>query len=241
MVPARGGSKSIPHKNLAPLAGRPLLDYGVLAARSCIRLDRIICSTEDDRIAERARTLGIEVDNRPQTLAGDDIRVSEVAKEMLERLGGDNQMPEILVLVQPTSPFLLPAHVDAVLEAMANDPDCRSGQTITPVPHNYHAWNQRVAEGGRVRFSFAEQRAAAYNKQRKTGLFTFGNLVATRAEAILEGEGFFADPSAAVEIPWPYNLDVDTAPDLTLAESLISTGTVVLPNLPDTDLAAAAP
>ena len=162
MVPARGGSKSIPYKNLAPLAGRPLLDYGVGAAIASDGIRRIICSTEDERIARRALELGIEVDPRPAALAGDDTPVAEVAKEMLERIDPARKV-DILILVQPTSPFLLPSHIDDLLAAMQADPGARSGQTITPVPHNHHAWNQRMLDGEYIRFHFAAERRAAYN------------------------------------------------------------------------------
>lgn len=228
LVPARGGSKSIPYKNLAPLAGRPILDYGILAAREYKKLDRIICSTDDERIADRARFLGIETDRRPDMLAGDDVAVADVARELLARVGGD---VELVVLIQPTSPFLLPEHIGKLLSAMDDEPAGRSGQTITPVPHNHHAWNQRIVNDMHVRFQFAAERASAYNKQRKPQLYTFGNLVAARSEAILSGDSFFAEPSIAVDIPSPYDLDVDTEPDLKLAEAIINGGLVKLPHM----------
>ena len=110
-VPARGGSKSIPLKNLVPVAGVPLLNYGVRAVQASGRISRIICSTDHDDIAVCARELGIEVDCRPRHLATDDAAVADVAREFLARKGS----PDILVLVQPTSPFLLPEHVQALL------------------------------------------------------------------------------------------------------------------------------
>ena len=217
-------------KNLALLSGRPLLDYGVRAVQAAnTRIDRIICSTDSDAIADRAVELGVEVDRRPAHLAGDDTPVADVGKELLERLGTSDSVPDILILVQPTSPFLLPVHVDSLAQAMIEDVHCRSGQTVTPVPHNFHAWNQRDFDAGRTRFHFAKERAAAYNKQRKPKLFTFANLVGARSAALLDGQDFFAEPSAALEVPWPYNLDVDTPQDLILAEALIASHAVDSP------------
>jgi CMP-N-acetylneuraminic acid synthetase len=233
LVPARGGSKSIRLKNLAPVAGVPLLDFGIRAAQQCRRIDRIICSTDHDEIAGHARALGVEVDRRPASLATDEAPVADVARELLGRLG----VPDILVLVQPTSPFLLPAHIEALLDALDGDREARSGQTVTRCPHNHHAWNQREVEHGRVRFRFADERAAAYNKQRKPPLYVFGNLVAVRGEAIAAGGPFFAEPSVAVEIPPPYDFDLDAPDDLMVAEALVAHGAVHLPHLP---LAAAA-
>lgn len=227
LVPARGGSKSIPLKNLVLLAGVPLLDYGVRAVQASGRATRIICSTEDDRIAARAIELGMEVDQRPPRLAADETPVAEVAREFLAREGA----PDLLVLVQPTSPFLLPEHVHALIEEMVKDRTARSGQTVTACPHNHHAWNQREVMDGRIRFKFPAERATAYNKQSKPKLFVFGNLVTVRPSTLLEGGGFFAEPSVAVEIPVPYDFDLDGPGDVAIAEALINSGTVQLPHM----------
>jgi CMP-N-acetylneuraminic acid synthetase len=229
MVPARGGSKSIPLKNLVSLAGVPLIDYVVRAAQASGRLARIVCSTDDTEIAARARALGIEVDWRPVGLATDEAPVAEVAREFLGRVG----VPDILVLVQPTSPFLLPEHVRLLFDAMAADPAARSGQTVTVCPHNHHAWNQREIIDGHIRFRFPAERAAAYNKQTKPKHYVFGNLVAVRTSALLDGEGFFAEPSVAVEIPQPYDFDLDAPGDVAIAEALILAGVVRLPHMSD--------
>jgi CMP-N,N'-diacetyllegionaminic acid synthase len=227
LVPARGGSKSIPNKNLAPLLGAPLLDYGVRAAQSSGCFDRIVCSTDDARISQRARELGIEVDCRPGHLATDAAPVADVAAEFLKRASP----PDVLVLVQPTSVFLLPEHIQCLLKAMAADATARSGQTVSKCLHNHHAWNQREVEDGLVRFRFAAERALAFNKQTKPKLYVFGNLVAVKPEALFEGAGFFAGPSVAVEIPPPYDFDVDLPLDLTIAEALLTSGVVSVPHM----------
>lgn len=227
LVPARGGSKSIPLKNLVRLAGVPLLDYGVRAAQASGCVDRIICSTDNGGIAARAGELGIGVDRRPIHLATDEAPVADVAREFLGRHGA----PDLLLLVQPTSPFLLPAHVQALVRAMAGDPAAGSGQTVTLCPHNHHAWNQREVTGGHVRFKFAVERAAGYNKQSKPKLHVFGNLVGVRPAALLGGQGFFAEPSVAIEIPAPYDFDLDGPEDLAVAEALIRSGSVQLPHM----------
>lgn len=227
LIPARGGSKSIPLKNLLSLGGQPLLEFGVRAAQASSRIARIICSTDSDTIAERASVLQIEVDRRPAHLATDDAPVADVACEFLARNGS----PDILVLVQPTSPFLLPEHIEALLDAMGRDSAAQSGQTIVPCPHNHHAWNQREIVGGHVRFKFAAERAVAYNKQSKPKLYVFGNLVAARPAALLAGRGFFAEPSVAVEIRPPYDFDLDGPGDVAIAEAMLRAGTVHLPHM----------
>jgi CMP-N,N'-diacetyllegionaminic acid synthase len=232
LIPARGGSKSIPLKNLAALSGRPLLDYVVLAAQTWGGLQRIICSTDSAPIAERARKLGIEVDARPPQLGGDDVAVADVAREFITRASPDAaNRPDWLFLLQPTSPFLLPEHLAALSERIGANPQANSAQTVVPVPHNHHAWNQRVFRDGEVGFAFAAERARAYNKQLKPHYFVFGNLVAVRTKALLAGGDFFAVPSVGVGIEKPYDLDIDTADDLKLAEALLASGCVGLRHL----------
>jgi CMP-N-acetylneuraminic acid synthetase len=218
-VPARGGSKSIPKKNLVALGGRPMLDYGILAAQASGVLSQIVCSTDDAEIAARARELGIATDARPASLSQDDSPVAEVVREFLQRA---TEPWDVVVLIQPTSPFLLASHVQAVVKCFEQRPEIQSAQTIVPCPHNAHAWNQRVTDQGLVRFRYKEERERAYNKQGKPKHYLFGNLVAARAEALMQGGSFFAEPSAGVEIERPHDLDVDGYDDLVLAEALLA-------------------
>lgn len=226
LVPARGGSKSIPKKNLALLRNKPLIDYGVHAAIKSGIFDAIYCSTDDQEISDRAKHLGIEVDQRPEQLASDDAAVSDVARDFIVRhqLAAD----DLLVLIQPTSPFLLAEHILELVELMKQDKTCFSGQTVTPIPHNYHAWNQRALDDRWVNFFYAKERRTAYNKQKKPKLYSFGNLVAARVKALTQGGDFFSEPSIYTEINWPYNLDVDTFQDLKLAEILLKSGFIEL-------------
>ena len=228
LVPARGGSKSIPLKNLLPLAGRPLLDYVVRAGQASGTLSRIICSTDADRIADRARGLGIEVDRRPAALATDEARVDDVARDFLvrERDAGTS-LPEVLVLLQPTSPFVQPQDIRGLLTLLEERPAAASVHNVYLVPHNLHAWNQRyVDDAGAVSFPFEAERGKSRNKQEKPMLFAFGNLIAARAEAILAGAGFYAKPSYALPINAPFAFDLDRQSDVGLAEAMIAAGLV---------------
>ncbi len=233
LVPARGGSKSIPHKNLVPLNGRPLLDYVICAGRASDSFSRMLCSTDDDRIAARARDLRIEVDTRPAELASDDAKVDDVARDLLERAGKRNELlPEVVVLLQPTSPFLLPQHIHEVVALFGAQRSARSAHNVYLVPHNLHSWNQRsLSPDGAVCFPFEEERARARNKQEKPKFYAFGNLIAARTDALLAGEGFYAKPRYAVSISAPYAFDLDTGADVAIAEALIASGAVRLPHL----------
>ena len=224
-VPARGGSKSIVLKNLLLLAGKPLMQYGVEAAKRSGVFDRIVVSTEHEKIISLAKRLQVEVDIRPEHLCQDDSAVADVAVDFLSR---QENLPDILALVQPTSPFLRPEDINQAINILANSPSALSVQTVARCPHNHHAWNQRVIDGGQVRFQFQEERNSAYNKQKKPKFFVFGNFIAIRPNALLDGRGFFATPSLALEIPRPYDFDLDVWEDVVLAEALLEKNIVSL-------------
>ncbi len=233
LVPARGGSKSIPLKNLLRLSSRPLLDYVVRAGQASAVLERIICSTDNERIAERANTLGIEVDWRPATLATDDAKVDDVARDLLMRQARSGaRSPDVIVLLQPTSPFLQPEQIRQLLAFFGSRPSAASAHTVYAVPHNLHIWNQRqVTESAEVTFPFESERERARNKQQKPKTFAFGNLIATRAAALLSGAGFYAKPSVALPIDAKYAFDLDQQADIAMAEAMIAARLINLDHL----------
>lgn len=118
IIPARGGSKGIPHKNIKPLAGRPLIAYSIDVARElCPEQDRIILSTDDPAIADTARRLGLKVDYmRPADLATDSSGSREVMLDAMDWADARGIVYDCIVLLQPTSPLRTADDVRAALE-----------------------------------------------------------------------------------------------------------------------------
>ncbi len=148
IVPARGGSKGVPGKNLRPLAGHSLVDYTARAARESGVVDRLILSTESKEIAEAGRQAGIEVPFlRPAALAADDSPMLPVVQHALDALAACGWEPEIIVLLQPTSPLRRPGHIrDAV--AMLRETKADSVVTVVEVPrHLSPDYVMRIDEG----------------------------------------------------------------------------------------------
>ena len=116
LITARGGSKGVPGKNVRPLAGRTLLDYAADAARDSGVIDRIVLSTDSAEIADAGRRAGIDVPfMRPAALAQDDTPMLRVVQHAIEALAAGGWTPDVIVLLQPTSPLRRPSHVrDAV-------------------------------------------------------------------------------------------------------------------------------
>lgn len=121
LTPARGGSKSVPYKNLHPLGGKPLVAWPIETARATPSIDRTIVSTDDDRIADVARTMGAEVYRRPAELATDTAVVADTIRELWRRLRAEGETATILVLLEATSPFRTPAVIERCLHRMVSE------------------------------------------------------------------------------------------------------------------------
>lgn len=229
VIPARGGSKAIPLKNLAPLQGRPLIEYVIRAAQGSRTITRIICSTDHEAIAAVCQQHGVEVHQRPAELSGDDVPVLDVLTHLVGDLGaGKGTAPEAICLLQPSSPFVLPEQVDEALEKLRAHPEADSVQTISRFHHNFHAYNQRIIEEGVVRFRFPEERRRCYNKQRKPSHYAFGNLIVVRASVLRDQRDLYGRQSLPLLIPTSYAVEIDEPEDLLWAEWLLVSRRVVL-------------
>lgn len=116
LIPARGGSKGIPHKNLAPLGGRPLLAWTVEQARQTPEVDRVVVSTDDEEIARAAREWGAEVVARPPELAGDEASSESALAQAVDALAREGYEPDLVVFLQATSPL---RKSDEITQALA--------------------------------------------------------------------------------------------------------------------------
>jgi len=222
VIPARGGSKSIPYKNLVQIGGKTLIERAVLTARASQHLTRLILSTDDSRIAAHGKDLELEIHQRPNTLADDETPINDVLMHLVndvELLRGRGT-PDLITLLQVTSPFVRACDIDESISALLEHSEYQSAQTVSECPHNCHAINQREMRGDQVRFASAKERASAYNKQKKPTRYTFGNVVSVRVDAINRGEGVFAEPSFGVTIPHLYSFDLDRSDDIPIAEAL---------------------
>ncbi|MDX2248435.1 MAG: acylneuraminate cytidylyltransferase family protein [Bacteroidia bacterium] len=132
VIPARGGSKGVPRKNIRPLLGKSLIQWTFEEAIKCPSLDRIVLSTDDDEIARHGKEIGLEVPFlRPEHLAADTTPMIDVLTDLLDRLETENYFPDALLLLQPTSPLRTARHIETAVEMLGdNDSVC----TVFPLP-----------------------------------------------------------------------------------------------------------
>lgn len=232
-IPARGGSKSIPLKNLVSLAGRPLMDYVIAAGLACPSLARIYCSTDHPEIADHCRKRGILVSIRPEALAGDDISTLDVILAFLEeRRGAGETLPDYLVLLQPTAPFVLPEHIDTSIAMLDENAEADTVHSVAAVPHNHHAFSQRTLDAdGAITFVFTDMLSKYYNRQLKPAHFVFGNILTFRCSALLENRKLYGEQPKGFVIPFDYATDIDDYDDLIRAEAVFEKGIIRLDHL----------
>jgi N-acylneuraminate cytidylyltransferase len=144
LVPARGGSKSIPRKNVIDFAGFPLIAYSIAAARASELITRVIVSTDNEEIADIARRFGAEVPfMRPAAHAEDNTPDLPVFQHALEWLAEhEDYRPDILVQLRPTSPFRRLWHIDQAVLNLIERPDCDACRTvIVPFQNPFKMWS----------------------------------------------------------------------------------------------------
>lgn len=229
LIPARGGSKSIPFKNMALLNGRPLIEYAIRAGKASRSISRMFCSTDHDKIASFCSENGVEVQQRPPELAGDSVSTLDVIVYFLETfIREKGSVGGIVTLMEPTSPFVLPMVIDKCVKLLKDNPGADSVQTITTIPPNHHAYNQRYIKDGYVFFRFSRERENKFNKQLKPEFYVHGNLRVFRSKSVLEKRDIYGDSMHYI-IPRAYAMDIDGPEDLKLAECMIRCGLVELP------------
>jgi N-acylneuraminate cytidylyltransferase len=196
IIPARGGSKGVPRKNIKLIAGRPLLAWTIQAAQQSQFLDRCVVSTEDPEIASIARAYGAEVLERPPALAQDDTISRLVIEQALDVLGGES-----VVLLQPTSPIRGPGLVDRVIKLFqTNDYDSLAtgfNQLLYP-PHGVEHRRQDI----------------------KTVFVNDGSVIVSRA-ATIKSQSLFGRKAGTLVTSREENVDIDDAFDFWLAEKIL--------------------
>ncbi len=222
LIPARGGSKSIPRKNVAPLLGRPLLTYTCEAARGSRRLVRVILSSDDQEIAAVARECGVEVPFlRPADIAQDTTPMVDVACHAIDWAESQRLRIDAVAILQPTSPLRCATHIDAAIELL-EESGADTVVSVVPVPHQFLPGSlMRLEADGTLHP--AQPGAPVLRRQDKPVLFARnGPAVLVARSATLRAGRLYGDSIRPLPMTWAESVDVDGPEDLVLAEFLLS-------------------
>lgn len=216
LIPARGGSKGLPGKNIRPLAGKPLIAWSIEAALAARHVLRVVVSSEDASILDHARAYGAETPFvRPESLARDDTPSIDVVLHALDALPGFDWV----VLLQPTSPLRTTEDIDAAIEQCLESgaPACVSVCEAKASPW----WMFSLDGDGRMRsFLPPEQRPA--RRQDLPALYALnGAVYVARVDWLRQTRSFLTEKTLAYVMPPERSVDIDTAFDFQLAACLI--------------------
>jgi len=227
LIPARGGSKGIPRKNLRDFAGAPLIAYSIAAAKQAERVTRVIVSTDDPEIADVARAWGAEVPfMRPAQFAQDDstdLPVFEHALEWLEQ--NENYMPDIVIQLRPTSPVRPIGLLDQAVELLLEHPEVDCVRGVVPSVQNPFKMWQIDSEGRLTQLLEVAGLREPYNAPRQALPQTYwqtGHIDAIRSNTILAKHSLTGDIILPLLIDPLYTVDIDTPDDFLISAKLIS-------------------
>lgn len=213
VIPARGGSKGIPAKNLQIVGGRPLVARAVGAARHAARVDRVFVSTDDDHIGHAAKAAGAEVVVRPAVLGTDEATSESALLHVLDDLAARGVTePDVLVMVQCTSPFVVPSDIDGTIAALD---DADSAFTVTPS----HGFLWRSGPGGAVAANH-DATTRLRRQDREPEYLETGGVYAMRTPGFRDARHRFFGRIAFHEVPRLRALEIDEPGDLVLARAL---------------------
>jgi CMP-N,N'-diacetyllegionaminic acid synthase len=221
IIPARGGSKGIPGKNLKLLADKPLIAWTIETALAATLLDRVIVSTDSAEIMNVAVRYGAEVPfKRPEDLAQDDTPgvapVLHAARWLEENEG---YRPDFIMLLQPTSPLRISDDIDNAID-LAVKRKADAVVSVTPAEaHPY--WMKRIHDDGRMT-DFIKLDQPMERRQDLPPLYVLnGALYLARYEILMERETFDTDNTFSFIMPPERSLDIDTPWDLYLADLIL--------------------
>lgn len=222
LVPARGGSKGVPGKNVRPLAGRTLLEYTARAARDSGVIDRLVLSTDSQEIADAGRRAGLEVPFlRPAALAADETPMLPVIRHALEALAADSWHAEIVVLLQPTSPLRRAEHIgDAVQRLRETNAD--SVVTVVEVPRHLSPDYVMKIEDGRLRHFLPEGARLTRRQDARPAYAREGTVYACWARTIERTGSLYGDDCRPLVIDSRDSLSIDTPADWEAAERMLA-------------------
>lgn len=211
IITARGGSKRVPRKNVLPLAGKPLINYGIEAASAAKLVDEVYVSTDDEEIASVATTAGARVIKRPGALATDTSSSMEALQHAYESIPDNETITEV-VLLQPTAPLTTASDIDGAL-ALARQKE----STVVSAKPCKPFWSFTTTEdftplmGWEFFRTRSQDLPAAYEPN--------GALFIISPEKL--DEGFYTPQTRAYIMPGERSIDIDTLTDFTIAEALL--------------------
>lgn len=215
VIPARGGSKAIPRKNLCPVGGVPLVARAILAAKAAPEVDRVIVSSDDSDILTVAEAYGAEGLRRPAEISTDSATSESALLHVIETLSAQGARPDVLVFLQCTSPFTEAEHVSGLARAVLDGAAC----ALTVSPNHYFLWREG-ADGYGVGVNHDHTKQRLRRQDLPPEYRENGAGYAMRVDAFIANGTRFCGPVKLVKTHLPA-IEIDEPDDLVIVDAML--------------------
>jgi len=219
LIPARGGSKGLPGKNIKLLNGKPLISYAIDSALKVKTIDRVIVNTDDPEIAEVAKKYGAEVPFlRPDALASDTANAIDVYLHFIDYIESENYSCESLIILQPTSPLRSAVHIQEAIE-LFREKQASSVISFTKEQHPVF-WHKYINEQGKITPLFEKDHVV--NRQELPVTYYPNGAIFIFDIAFLKKKNYYGEETYGYLMSNKNSIDIDTQEDFDYAEFIFS-------------------
>lgn len=214
IIPARGGSKGIPRKNVLPVAGKPMIGWTIEAARAAERIDRVVVSTDDPEIAVLSRRFGAEVVERPAEISGDIASSESAVLHVLDTLRErEGYKPDITVFLQCTSPLTAALDIDGTVNAML---DQNADTALAVTDFHYFVWKQTENDAVGINH---DKSVRLMRQQREPEYIETGAVYVMRTQGFIQSKHRFFGRTALWVTPAERRWEVDDPDDMVVVDA----------------------
>ena len=220
IIPARGGSKGLPGKNIRPLLGKPLIGWTIEQAKASKYITEIFVSTDSREIADVAETFGVAVPElRPAELASDTAPSSGFVVYTIEKLRKEGKEFDYIILLEPTSPLRETEDIDRSIEMLAAKPDAESIVGVCKTECAHPAFLTKIDQGLLQPY---QGDMAVLRRQELDELYFFeGTVYVSRVDAFLRRQAFYHDKTMPYVVPKWKAFEIDDLGDWFIIESIL--------------------
>lgn len=221
LIPARGGSKQIPRKNIIQCGGKPLIAHTIEAALSSKYLNQVIVSTDDEEIANISRSYGADVPFlRPDECSDDDAPMIAVLRHTLKWLMNSQKQPDALVLLQPTSPLRNTKHIDEAVEIFLSN-QATSVVSVIEIPHQFSPSSALSLEAGFLVPLSPELSATTRRQDKKIFYARNGPAILVCRPDVIESNELYGKRCMPYFMSARESIDIDEPFDLEIADYIL--------------------
>ncbi|PIP98568.1 MAG: CMP-N-acetlyneuraminic acid synthetase [Shewanella sp. CG18_big_fil_WC_8_21_14_2_50_42_11] len=221
VIPARGGSKRLPRKNVLDLAGKPLIAWTIEAAKQSKYIDHFLVSTDDEEIKTVSEQYGAEVLIRPGELATDTASSVDV---VLQAIDAQNKQYHYVILLQPTSPLRTAQHIDEAIELLFE----KNANAVISVCETDHSplWTNTLPDDGNMDDFIREEVKGKRSQDLPTYYRLNGAVYIAKPQSVIKEKSFYPEKTYSYVMGKSLSIDVDDEYDFVSAESIIEKKTL---------------